>query len=97
MAKDNFPGLPDVLQPLAEVPAGTLRGLIGRTALAMSGEESRYTLNGALLVLKPGKVEMVATEPVRLSMSPGERRFASLSLRIPRIILATPLHDAVTA
>ena len=31
MAKDNLPALPDVPQALAEVPAGTLRGVINRT------------------------------------------------------------------
>jgi len=36
MAKDNFPALPDVPAALAEVPAGTLRGLTDRTAFAMS-------------------------------------------------------------
>ena len=50
MAKDNFPALPNVPPALAEVPAGTLGGLIDRTAFAMSAEESRYTLNGALPV-----------------------------------------------
>ena len=65
MAKDNFPALPNVPPALAEVPAGTLGGLIDRTAFAMSAEESRYTLNGALLVLGPGKVEMVLATVAR--------------------------------
>ena len=42
MAKDSFPALPDVPAALAEVPAGTLGGLIDRTAFAMSSEDSRY-------------------------------------------------------
>jgi len=72
MAKDNFPALPDVPAALAEVPAGTLGGLIDRTAFAMSSEESRYTLNGALLVLRPGKIELVATDGSRLSLAVRE-------------------------
>ena len=35
----------------------------------MSSEESRYTLNGALLVLQPGRSEMVATDGSRLSLA----------------------------
>jgi DNA polymerase-3 subunit beta len=69
LAKDNFPALPDVPEALAEVPAGVLAGLIDRTAFAISNQESRYTLNGALLVLKPGSVEMVATDGHRLPLA----------------------------
>jgi len=68
LAKDNFPALPDVPKPLAEVPAGLLAGLIDRTAFAISNQESRYTLNGALLVLKPGSIEMAATDGHRLPL-----------------------------
>jgi len=78
MAKDNFPALPNVPPALAEVPAGTLGGLIDRTAFAMSAEESRYTLNGALPVLRPGKVEMVATDGSRLSLAVRETEVAGL-------------------
>ena len=68
LAKDNFPALPDVPKALAEVPAGLLAGLIDRTAFAISNQESRYTLNGALLVLKPGSIEMAATDGHRLPL-----------------------------
>ena len=78
MAKDNFPALPAVPPALAEVRAGTLGGLIDRTAFAMSSEESRYTLNGALLVLRPGKIEMVATDGSRLSLAGRETEVAGL-------------------
>lgn len=69
MAKDNFPAMPDVPQPIASVAAGILRGLIDRTAFAISQQEGRYTLNAALLVLKPDRVEMVATDGSRLSLA----------------------------
>ncbi len=69
LAKDKFPALPDVPQPLASVEARTLAGLIDRTAFAISNQESRYTLNGALLVLRPGGVEMVTTDGSRLPLA----------------------------
>ena len=69
LAKDNFPALPDVPKALAEVPAGLLAGLIDRTAFAISNQESRYTLNGVLLMLKPGSLEMVATDGHRLPLA----------------------------
>ncbi len=100
MAKDNFPALPDVPQALAEVPAGTLGGLIDRTGFAMSSEESRYTLNGGLLVLRPGRVEMVATDGSWLSLAVRETEVAGLNseerMLVPRRALGAVrrLEDA---
>ena len=68
MARDNFPALPSVPASLASLPGSALATLIKRTAFAVSSEESRYTLNGALLVLKPEAVMMVATDGHRLAL-----------------------------
>src|SRR5438445_11129076 len=62
MARANFPALP--VFPTAGVlklPAATIKNLIAKTVFAISNEESRYTLNGALMVLKPESIVMVAT------------------------------------
>ncbi|MCL5005940.1 MAG: DNA polymerase III subunit beta [Acidobacteria bacterium] len=92
LAKDAFPALPDVPKPLAEVPAGVLAGLIDCTAFAISKEESRYTLNGALLILKPGSVEMVATDGHRLPVAARDAEIAGLKsderLLVPKRALA---------
>lgn len=68
--RDNFPQLPfpTNLQPTA-IPVGALRTLIGSTAFCVSREESRYTLNGALLLLEPDGVSMVATDGHRLAVA----------------------------
>lgn len=68
MAQDNFPALPPVPKELATLPAVVLAAMIHRTIFAISSEESRYTLNGALLVLKPESVTMVATDGHRLAL-----------------------------
>jgi len=68
MAKDNFPVLPPVPKPLATLPANVLATVIDRTIFAISNEETRYTLNGALLLLKPESVSMVATDGHRLAL-----------------------------
>ena len=68
MAKSNFPSLP--VFPTAgvvKIPGQVLRGLIARTGFAISSEESRYTLNGALMLLKPESITMVATDGHRLA------------------------------
>ena len=67
MAKDNFPAIPAFPHPIATIPAKILSSLIARTAFAISNEESRYTLNGALMVLKPESITMVATDGHRLA------------------------------
>ncbi|HKS97020.1 MAG TPA: DNA polymerase III subunit beta [Terriglobia bacterium] len=68
MAKDNFPVLPTVPKKLAVLSASLLAAVIDRTIFAISNEETRYTLNGALLVLKPQSVSMVATDGHRLAL-----------------------------
>lgn len=68
MARDNFPVLPAIPKPLAAIPAGACVGMIQKTIFAISNEESRYTLNGALLLLKPESASMVATDGHRLAM-----------------------------
>lgn len=67
MAKENFPALAEFPHPLVQIPAGLLATLIAKTQFAISMEESRYTLNGALLLLKPDSITMVATDGHRLA------------------------------
>jgi DNA polymerase-3 subunit beta len=76
MARANFPTLP--VFPTAgavKIPAKVLRAMIGKTIFAIANEESRYTLNGALMVLKPESITMVATDGHRLAHveRPGEK------------------------
>ncbi len=68
MARSNFPSLP--VFPTAgvvKIPAQVLRAMIARTGFAIANEESRYTLNGALMVLKSESITMVATDGHRLA------------------------------
>jgi len=68
MARSNFPTLP--VFPAAgaiKIPAAVLRSMIAKTGFAIAHEESRYTLNGALMVLKPESITMVATDGHRLA------------------------------
>jgi DNA polymerase III subunit beta len=68
MARANFPALPVFPSSgSVKIPAQTLRSMIGRTIFAISSEESRYTLNGGLMVLKPESITMVATDGHRLA------------------------------
>jgi DNA polymerase III subunit beta len=68
MARSNFPSLPAFpTSGVVKIPAQVLRGMIAKTGFAIASEESRYTLNGGLMVLKPESITMVATDGHRLS------------------------------
>ena len=67
MDRENFPALPKLPEVSVTLPAGVLLKTIEKTIYAISAEESRYTLNGALMILKPEAVIMVATDGHRLT------------------------------
>jgi DNA polymerase-3 subunit beta len=82
MSRENFPVLPSFPHVLVKIPAATLNDLIAKTTFAISLEESRYTLNGALLVLKPDSITMVATDGHRLAMVETTQKFDGLSSEV---------------
>ncbi|MCL2659065.1 MAG: DNA polymerase III subunit beta [Acidobacteriaceae bacterium] len=68
MARANFPQVPEF--PAAgtvKLSVASFRNMIAKTIFSISNEESRYTLNGALLVLKAESMAMVATDGHRLA------------------------------
>ena len=67
LPQEDFPALPQAKGIITKIPAEVLSKLITRTIFAISTEDSKYTLSGALLVLKPGSITMVATDGHRLA------------------------------
>ena len=68
MARANFPQVPQFPATGGfRINAVTLHNMIAKVIFAISNEESRYTLNGALLVLKAESMAMVATDGHRLA------------------------------
>src|SRR6202046_1307794 len=68
MARANFPQVAEFPASGAfKISVASLKGMIAKTIFAISNEESRYTLNGALLVLKAESMAMVATDGHRLA------------------------------
>src|SRR5512146_616867 len=93
MSRESFPELPESPEPLAEIPVKTLSSMISRTSFAISLEESRFTLNGALLLMKPDGLTMVATDGHRLAFvqaSPAESGTVAQQFRalIPKKAMA---------
>ena len=68
MSRESFPELPEMPEPLVQVPVGILSALIARTVFAISAEESRFTLNGALFLVRPAGLTMVSTDGHRLAL-----------------------------
>jgi DNA polymerase-3 subunit beta len=67
---EDFPALPtDEEGPSLLVPEAALHGLVTRTAYAMSMEETRFILNGALLTAQKGTLTMVTTDGRRLAVA----------------------------
>src|SRR2546425_7397446 len=86
MAKENFPALPAMPHTLVKIPAPILENLIGKTKFAISMEESRYTLNGGLLILKPDTLAMVATDGHRLALAETDHKLTGMNGEIKLLI-----------
>ena len=87
LSPDDFPTLPAVEDGRrVEVPFGDFRRMITKVLFAVSAEESRFQLNGALLKLKDGSLEMVATDGHRLALVEGglEAAGGEDSVLVPR-------------
>jgi DNA polymerase-3 subunit beta len=89
MNRESFPELPPMPEAVAELPSKQLSAMIARTMFAISMEESRFTLNGALLLLAADGLTMVATDGHRLAYvqrpsADGAKGHASYRALVPR-------------
>jgi DNA polymerase-3 subunit beta len=67
MSRESFPELPPMPESAVDISVKQLSAMIARTMFAISMEESRFTLNGALLLLADSLLTMVATDGHRLA------------------------------
>jgi DNA polymerase-3 subunit beta len=68
LPREDFPSLPEAKGGKSvEIPAAVLRVIIQRTKFAITSEDARYYLAGALLVLDKDAAAMVATDGHRLA------------------------------
>ena len=69
LPREDFPTLPEVSGVAkAALPRMALREMVGKTQFAITGEDTRYFLNGAKFVLKPDSLTLVATDGHRLAL-----------------------------
>jgi len=86
MAKENFPALPAMPHTLVKIPAAILESLIAKTKFAISMEESRYTLNGGLLILRPDTLAMVATDGHRLALAETDHKLTGMNAELKVLV-----------
>ncbi len=87
LSPEDFPTLPSVPNDDAvEIPFAAVKRMISRVIFAVSTEESRFQLNGALLGFKDGALEMVATDGHRLALIENglENGVAADGVLVPR-------------
>jgi len=69
LPKDDFPTLPDGgVNPTAELAGSALKEMVAKTQFAITGEDTRYFLNGAQFVLRGDSMSLVATDGHRLAL-----------------------------
>ena len=89
LPREDFPTLPEPSGTGAvTLPRKGLRELITRTQFAITGEDTRYYLNGAQFIVRGGAMVMVATDGHRLALVTskleGDASGAELKAIIPK-------------
>ena len=65
---DDYPVFPDIVGQKINIKGDLLKSMIQKTILAVSREESRYTLTGVYMLIKGDSIEMVGTDGRRLAL-----------------------------
>src|SRR5437868_5084612 len=69
LPREDFPTLPEAgPAPTATLPRTAVREMVAKTQFAITGEDTRFFLNGALFVLRPDSMSLVATDGHRLAL-----------------------------
>ncbi len=69
LPREDFPSLPDGTGVYsASLPREVLKHMVAKTQFAITGEDTRYFLNGALFILRPDSMSLVSTDGHRLAL-----------------------------
>jgi DNA polymerase III subunit beta len=81
LPREDFPTLPEAAGTArASLPRDALREMVAKTQFAITGEDTRYFLNGALFVLRTDSMSLVATDGHRLALVTVKRGEADQSV-----------------
>jgi len=69
LPREDFPTLPESSGAAsAQLPRAALKEMVAKTQFAITGEDTRFFLNGAQFVLRPDSMSLVATDGHRLAL-----------------------------
>jgi DNA polymerase-3 subunit beta len=69
LPREDFPSLPESAGAAkSSIKGSVLREMVAKTQFAITGEDTRYYLNGALFVLRDESMTLVATDGHRLAL-----------------------------
>ena len=69
LPREDFPSLPEATGSYsATLPRDVMKQMVAKTQFAITGEDTRYFLNGALFIQKPDLMSLVATDGHRLAL-----------------------------
>ena len=69
LPREDFPTLPESgTTTTAMLPRSAVKEMVAKTQFAITGEDTRFFLNGALFVLRPDEMSLVATDGHRLAL-----------------------------
>jgi DNA polymerase-3 subunit beta len=87
LPREDFPSLPEGGKaPVATLPRAALKEMVAKTQFAITGEDTRYFLNGAQFVLRPDSMSLVATDGHRLALVTATRQGQKDSEEIKKIL-----------
>src|SRR6185369_17010413 len=88
---EDYPTLPTVnVADAYTIELDELKTMVGKVKFAITHEETRFQLNGALLKVQPSKLEMVATDGHRMALinfpqgNGGVKKGSDLTILVPR-------------
>ncbi|OFW06667.1 MAG: DNA polymerase III subunit beta [Acidobacteria bacterium RIFCSPLOWO2_02_FULL_67_36] len=89
LPREDFPTLPEATGATVTLPRDVLKNMIEKTQFAITGEDTRYFLNGALFIQKSDSLGLVSTDGHRLALItvPRERAEGQTKDEEERVIL----------
>jgi DNA polymerase III subunit beta len=91
LPREDFPTLPEAAGTArASLPRDALREMVAKTQFAITGEDTRYFLNGALFVLRTDSMSLVATDGHRLALVTVKRGEADQSVGAGEVKVILP-------
>jgi DNA polymerase-3 subunit beta len=74
LPKEDFPAVPEATGATnATLARAAVREMVAKTQFAITGEDTRFFLNGALFILAPTSMSLVATDGHRLALVTVDR------------------------